>query len=80
LFGLAVEHDAIFKIAKTESLVIHDDATQAFGAVQKGKRIGSFGDTTATSFFLAKPLGCYGDGGAVVTNDGDMPKLSRRPV
>src|SRR5213079_3345764 len=46
-----------------------DDAAQAFGASYKGRRLGTFGHATATSFFPAKPLGCYGDGGAIFTDD-----------
>ena len=72
LFGLPADHDAIAAVAKAENLFILDDAAQAFGAVYKGRSLGTFGDATATSFFPAKPLGCYGDGGAVLTDDADM--------
>ena len=54
-----------------------DDAAQAFGAVHRGRRLGTFGHATATSFFPAKPLGCYGDGGAVMTDDADLADLMR---
>jgi dTDP-4-amino-4,6-dideoxygalactose transaminase len=54
-----------------------DDAAQAFGAVYRGRRLGTFGHATATSFFPAKPLGCYGDGGAVMTDDADLADLMR---
>jgi dTDP-4-amino-4,6-dideoxygalactose transaminase len=69
LFGLPAEHDAIAKVAAAEALFVLDDAAQAFGAEYKGRRLGTFGLATATSFFPAKPLGCYGDGGAVLTDD-----------
>ncbi len=49
-----------------------DDAAQGFGATYKGRQLGTFGDATATSFFPAKPLGCYGDGGAVLTDDAEL--------
>jgi dTDP-4-amino-4,6-dideoxygalactose transaminase len=69
LFGLPADFDAITPIARAEKLFILDDAAQGFGATYKGRRLGTFGDATATSFFPAKPLGCYGDGGAVLTDD-----------
>jgi dTDP-4-amino-4,6-dideoxygalactose transaminase len=69
LFGLPADFDAITPIARAENLFILDDAAQGFGATYKGRRLGTFGDATATSFFPAKPLGCYGDGGAVLTDD-----------
>ena len=56
---------AIAAAAASEGLFILDDAAQAFGATFNNRRLGSFGHATATSFFPAKPLGCYGDGGAV---------------
>jgi dTDP-4-amino-4,6-dideoxygalactose transaminase len=69
LFGLPADHDAVATVAKSANLFVLDDAAQGFGASYKGKRLGAFGHTTATSFFPAKPLGCYGDGGAVFTDD-----------
>ncbi len=69
LFGLPADHDAIAAIAKAEGLFVLDDAAQGFGATFKGRPIGTFGLATATSFFPAKPLGCYGDGGAILTDD-----------
>ncbi|MGB9392290.1 MAG: DegT/DnrJ/EryC1/StrS aminotransferase family protein [Xanthobacteraceae bacterium] len=69
LFGLPADHNAIAAIAAKHSLLVLDDAAQAFGAHYRGKRIGTLAATTATSFFPAKPLGCYGDGGAVFTDD-----------
>ena len=69
LFGLPADHDSIAAIAAKHSLLVLDDAAQAFGAHYRGKRIGTLAAATATSFFPAKPLGCYGDGGAVFTDD-----------
>lgn len=69
LFGLPADHDAVRKVADAEKLFVLDDAAQAFGATYKGKKLGRFGLATAASFFPAKPLGCYGDGGAVFTDD-----------
>ena len=77
LFGLAADHGAIAAAAKAYDLLILDDAAQGFGASFNNRRIGSFGHATATSFFPAKPLGCYGDGGAVMTDDGDLAELMR---
>src|SRR6201987_1899153 len=71
LFGQAAYHDAIVGVAEAEGLFVLDDAAQGFGASYKGRRIGTFGLATATSFFPAKPLGCFGDGGAIFTNDGE---------
>jgi dTDP-4-amino-4,6-dideoxygalactose transaminase len=69
LFGLPADHDAIAAIAAKHGLLVLDDAAQAFGANYRGKRLGTLATATATSFFPAKPLGCYGDGGAVFTDD-----------
>jgi dTDP-4-amino-4,6-dideoxygalactose transaminase len=69
LFGLCADYNAIDRVAKEFGLLVLEDAAQSFGAVRRGKRAGSFGDMAATSFFPAKPLGCYGDGGAVFCND-----------
>jgi dTDP-4-amino-4,6-dideoxygalactose transaminase len=69
LFGLPADHDAIAAIAATHRLLVLDDAAQAFGASYRGRRLGTMATATATSFFPAKPLGCYGDGGAVFTDD-----------
>jgi dTDP-4-amino-4,6-dideoxygalactose transaminase len=69
LFGLPADHGALLTAAKTEDLVVVDDAAQGFGAIYDNRRLGTFGQATATSFFPAKPLGCYGDGGAVMTED-----------
>jgi dTDP-4-amino-4,6-dideoxygalactose transaminase len=69
LFGLPADYDSILKVAFAENLFVLDDAAQSFGATYKGRPLGTFGLATATSFFPAKPLGCYGDGGAVFTDD-----------
>jgi dTDP-4-amino-4,6-dideoxygalactose transaminase len=69
LFGLPADHDAIGRIAKEEKLFVLDDAAQGFGGMYNGRKVGGIGDISATSFFPAKPLGCYGDGGAIFTND-----------
>jgi dTDP-4-amino-4,6-dideoxygalactose transaminase len=69
LFGLPADHAAIAALAAAEKLFVLDDAAQGFGGGIGGRQIGTFADATATSFFPAKPLGCYGDGGAVLTDD-----------
>jgi dTDP-4-amino-4,6-dideoxygalactose transaminase len=69
LFGAPADHDAINEIAAAERIFVLDDAAQAFGARYKSRRLGGLAPVTATSFFPAKPLGCYGDGGAVLTDD-----------
>ena len=72
LFGQSADHDAIAEIAEAEGLFVLDDAAQGFGATYKGRRLGTFGLATATSFFPAKPLGCFGDGGAIFTDDDEL--------
>jgi dTDP-4-amino-4,6-dideoxygalactose transaminase len=74
LFGLPADFTAIEEISSAHNLLILDDFCQGFGGVYKGKTLGSIGDAGATSFFPAKPLGCYGDGGAVFTNDEELYK------
>jgi len=69
LFGLPADHDAIAAIAAAHGLLVLDDAAQSFGASYRGRKLGTLATATATSFFPAKPLGCYGDGGAVFTDD-----------
>lgn len=69
LFGQPADVDAITEIAHAEKIKVLVDGAQSFGASSKGRRVGSMGDATTTSFFPAKPLGCYGDGGAVFTNN-----------
>jgi dTDP-4-amino-4,6-dideoxygalactose transaminase len=75
LFGLPANYPDIQKIADKYNLKLVEDAAQGFGGSINGKRAGSFGDLATTSFFPAKPLGCYGDGGAVFTNNDDYAKL-----
>ena len=77
LFGLPADHAAVAAAAKAENLFVLDDAAQAFGASYHGRQLGTFGHATATSFFPAKPLGCYGDGGAVMTDDAEMADVMR---
>lgn len=72
LFGLPADHAAIAAVSKNEGLSVLDDAAQGFGATYNNRRLGTFGRATATSFFPAKPLGCYGDGGAVMTDDDEI--------
>jgi dTDP-4-amino-4,6-dideoxygalactose transaminase len=69
LFGLAADYDAISEIAGQENLFVLEDAAQGFGGIYKGRKAGALGSAGAVSFFPAKPLGCYGDGGAVLTDD-----------
>lgn len=72
LFGLCSDYNRIDEIAKRHSLVVLEDAAQSFGAEYNGKKSCSFGDCAATSFYPAKPLGCYGDGGAIFTDDKEL--------
>lgn len=69
LFGLPADFDRINAIAEKYGLMVLEDAAQGFGGSLNGKRACSLGDISATSFFPAKPLGCYGDGGAIFTDD-----------
>lgn len=75
LFGLPANYPEIQKIADKYNLKLVEDAAQGFGGSIDGKRAGSFGDIATTSFFPAKPLGCYGDGGAVFTNNDEYAEL-----
>jgi UDP-2-acetamido-2-deoxy-ribo-hexuluronate aminotransferase len=77
LFGQSADHDAIGAIAEAEGMFVLDDAAQAFGASYKGRRLGTLGLVTATSFFPAKPLGCFGDGGAIFTDDAELAATLR---
>jgi dTDP-4-amino-4,6-dideoxygalactose transaminase len=69
LFGLAADYDAIMGIARREGLLVIEDAAQSIGGSSDGTMCGAFGHVAGTSFYPAKPLGCYGDGGAMLTND-----------
>ncbi|TCK98508.1 dTDP-4-amino-4,6-dideoxygalactose transaminase [Natranaerovirga hydrolytica] len=75
LFGLPANHYEIDRIAKKYNLLVLEDAAQGFGGSINGKMACSFGTAATTSFFPAKPLGCYGDGGAIFTNDDQLAKL-----
>lgn len=72
LFGQPADYTKILPIAEKYSLKVLEDAAQGFGGSINGKRTCSFGDISATSFFPAKPLGCYGDGGAIFTDDDEV--------
>lgn len=72
LFGLPANYIKIVEIAKRYGLLIIEDAAQGFGGTINGKKACSFGDISATSFFPAKPLGCYGDGGAIFTDNDEV--------
>src|SRR5205085_2555978 len=75
LFGLPADHDSVAEIAEAEKLFVLDDAAQGFGGVYKNRKVGSIGDISATSFFPAKPLGCYGDGGAIFTDSDELAAI-----
>jgi dTDP-4-amino-4,6-dideoxygalactose transaminase len=77
LFGQPADYDAIESICAKHKLWILDDAAQSFGATYKKRKIGTIGLATATSFFPAKPLGCYGDGGAIFTDDKELADVLR---
>ena len=77
LFGQPADMDAISRFAKAEGLWLLDDAAQSYGATWQGRKVGTLAAVTATSFFPAKPLGCYGDGGAVFTDDDTMAEIMR---
>ena len=77
LFGQPAEYDAIRELADKYGLLLLEDAAQGFGSAIGEKKAGSFGDIATTSFFPAKPLGCYGDGGAIFTDNDDWMKLLR---
>ena len=75
LFGLPAEYDAINSIAREHGIFVVEDAAQGFGGVYKGRTAGSLAAVATTSFFPAKPLGCYGDGGAIFTDDDDLAEI-----
>ena len=77
LFGLPADHEAVAAVCKKYGLIFLEDAAQGFGGMLHGKRNGAFGDAACTSFFPAKPLGCYGDGGAVFTDSDEMAAMVR---
>ncbi len=75
IFGLPANHFEIERIAKKYNLLILEDGAQGFGGSINGKKACSFGNAATTSFFPAKPLGCYGDGGAIFTNDDGLAEI-----
>src|SRR3954447_6692594 len=77
MFGQSADHDPIAAIAAAEGLFVRNDAAKAFGASYKGRRLGTSALATATSFFPAKPLGCFGDGGAIFTGDDELADTLR---
>ena len=77
LFGQPAEYDRIAPICSCHRLWLLSDAAQSFGASYQGRNVGTIGIATATSFYPAKPLGCYGDGGAVFTDDDDLAAVVR---
>jgi dTDP-4-amino-4,6-dideoxygalactose transaminase len=77
LFGLAADYAALMGIAEREGLLVIEDAAQSIGGSLEGRMCGAFGHVGATSFYPAKPLGCYGDGGAMFTDDGAMAETLR---
>ncbi|WIM13726.1 DegT/DnrJ/EryC1/StrS aminotransferase family protein [Enhydrobacter sp.] len=72
LFGLAADYEALNAFCDANGLLLIADAAQSFGAASRGRKVGTLAPITTTSFFPAKPLGCYGDGGAILTDDADL--------
>lgn len=77
MFGQCADYDEINNIARSHHLFVIEDGAQSFGARYKGRAACSLADVGCTSFFPAKPLGCYGDGGAVFTNDDNLSEIMR---
>lgn len=77
LFGLPADYNAIDEVVDRREMWVVADAAQSFGARREGLRVGQMASITTTSFFPAKPLGCYGDGGAVLTTDASIAELLR---
>ena len=78
LYGQCADFDAINAIAARYGIPVIEDAAQSFGATYKGKRSCNLTTIACTSFFPSKPLGCYGDGGAIFTNDDELAKVMRQ--
>lgn len=78
LYGQCADFDAINAIAKKYGIPVIEDAAQSFGATYKGQRSCNLSTIACTSFFPSKPLGCYGDGGAIFTNDDELAKVLRQ--
>ena len=76
LFGQPADMDPINEFAKNNDLWVLDDAAQSFGGKYNGNNVGNLSEVSATSFFPAKPLGCYGDGGAIFTNDPEVYEVA----
>ena len=77
LFGQPAQMDEINAFAKTNGLWVLDDAAQSFGTEYRGRKTGTLANVTCTSFFPAKPLGCYGDGGALFTDNDEIAQIAR---
>ena len=78
LYGQCADMDAINAIADKHGIPVIEDAAQSFGATYKGRNSGNLSTIACTSFFPSKPLGCYGDGGAMFTNDDDLARILRQ--
>lgn len=77
LFGLPADYDRINAIAESQGILVWSDAAQSLGGIYKHQKVGALSRATGTSFFPAKPLGCYGDGGAVFTQDAELANILR---
>jgi UDP-2-acetamido-2-deoxy-ribo-hexuluronate aminotransferase len=78
LYGQCADYDAINAIAQKHGITVIEDAAQSFGATYKGRKSCNLTPIACTSFFPSKPLGCYGDGGAIFTNDDELAKVMRQ--
>ncbi|HJW06133.1 MAG TPA: DegT/DnrJ/EryC1/StrS aminotransferase family protein [Rhodanobacter sp.] len=78
LYGQCADFDAIHAVAAKHGIAVIEDAAQSFGASYKNRKSGSLGTLACTSFFPTKPLGCYGDGGAILTDDAELARLARQ--
>ncbi len=78
ILGNPADYDGLKDICDEYGLILIEDAAQSFGASYKGKKCCNFGDIATTSFFPAKPLGCYGDGGAIFTDDDEVAAKCRQ--
>jgi UDP-2-acetamido-2-deoxy-ribo-hexuluronate aminotransferase len=78
LYGQCVDYETIWQLAKSHELAVIGDAAQSFGATYKNQQVGSLATITCTSFFPAKPLGAYGDGGACFTEDNELAEIMRQ--
>ena len=77
ILGNPCDYDVLIPLCEKYGLILIEDAAQSFGATYKGKKCGAFGQLATTSFFPAKPLGCYGDGGAIFVDDDEMAHVIR---